>query len=266
MYAACLHAFARWRAVVLAAWLQMMWVSGGGLLSARDVPFRLHPRLHSGLLSCTHTEMLKPATEKRCKVHSRRVPHAQFGAMALLVLATWLLMWFSGGGLLSAHYIHFRLRLRSQLGLLLLRRRTWLVVTVMVALDSFCISLNTSYVFKMPDVRALSPCSYLVSASKLQCCFRMDYPLGNHPGAPFLGTCCTKSIFCLHESMRIRTHVLSCHQAKGALCGARKQGQRLPYPSTSCTLLTLHLALSRWSVSQRCSPWLHPGASGHIGG
>ena len=88
-------------------------------------------------------------------------------AMALLVLATWLLMWFSdvcGGGLLTAHYTHFRLRLRSQLGLLLQRRRTWLVVSAIVALDSFCISLNTSYVYQMPDVRpAMSPpVSYFV--------------------------------------------------------------------------------------------------------
>ena len=76
--------------------------------------------------------------------------------MALLVLATWLLMWFSdvcGSGLLSAHYTHFRLRLRSQLSLLLLHRRTWLCVSAIVALDSFCISLNTSYVYQMPNVR-----------------------------------------------------------------------------------------------------------------
>ncbi|KAK9845225.1 hypothetical protein WJX81_000502 [Elliptochloris bilobata] len=82
----------------------------------------------------------------------------QGGAMALLVLATWLLMWFSdvcGSGLLSAHYTHFRLRLRSQLGLLLLHRRAWLAVTAMVALDSFCISFNTSYVYQMPDGQTL---------------------------------------------------------------------------------------------------------------
>ena len=81
---------------------------------------------------------------------------AQGVAMALLVLATWLLMWFSdvcGAGLLSAHYTHFRLRLRSQAGLLLQRRRTWLVVSAIVALDSFGISLTTSYVFQMPNVR-----------------------------------------------------------------------------------------------------------------
>ncbi len=77
--------------------------------------------------------------------------------MALLVLATWLLMWFHGGGLLSAHYTHFRLRLRSQLGLLLLRRRTWLAVTAVVAVDSFCVSLNTSYVYQLPHVRPRAP-------------------------------------------------------------------------------------------------------------
>ena len=183
--------------------------------------------------------------------------------MALLVLATWLLMWFSGGGLLSAHYIHFRLRLRSQLGLLLLRRRTWLVVTVMVALDSFCISLNTSYVFKMPDVRALSPCSYLFSSSNLQCCFRMYYiHLVTTLERPFYGPVAKKSF------LPTRVHAGTFHACNvmpsGALCGTRMQGQRPPHLFT--TLLASHLALSRWSASQRCSPWLHPGANGRISG
>lgn len=92
----------------------------------------------------------------RFKFTSEGAARVQGVAMALLVLATWLLMWFSdvcGSGLLSAHYTHFRLRLRSQLGLLLQRRRTWLVVSAIVALDSFCISLNTSYVYQMPNVR-----------------------------------------------------------------------------------------------------------------
>ena len=79
----------------------------------------------------------------------------QNGAFALMVLATWLLMWFNGSGLLSAHYTHFRLRLRSQLSLLLLHRRAWLVVTAIVAIDSFCISLNTSYV--LPAARRAQP-------------------------------------------------------------------------------------------------------------
>lgn len=87
----------------------------------------------------------------RAERRARGLP--QWGAMALLVLATWLLMWFHGGGLLSAHYTHFRLRLRSQLGLLLLRRRTWLAVTAVIAVDSFCVSLNTSYVYQLPHVR-----------------------------------------------------------------------------------------------------------------
>ena len=95
--------------------------------------------------------------------------------MALLVLATWLLMWFSdvcGSGLLSAHYTHFRLRLRSQLGLLLQRRRTWLVVSAIVALDSFCISLNTSYVYQMPNVRLACRHSLVLWWSR---CWRVLY-------------------------------------------------------------------------------------------
>ena len=134
-------------------------------------------------------------------------------AMALLVLATWLLMWFSdvcGSGLLSAHYTHFRLRLRSQLGLLLQRRRTWLVVSAIVALDSFCISLNTSYVYQMPNVR---PANHHCQAhdGRFVGDFVMCCVMGIHHNVP--GCFCMQS-----EAVHIDTCLLHVLDAQCAPC------------------------------------------------